>query len=681
MNKFVKRTAALLATAAVFACAGYTVSAAAAEDTAAAAYSQQGSSPAAVSAQASSDTAVLSWIRQSDIKTYSVYTKNKQGSLELLLNTGDDAVCIADLAAKTKYSFAVTGHTDDGEVMLGETDVTTLDVSADAQLDRQTAQKAVSGLKAAAGVDSVTLEWERVQGILSYEISLTDASGKQIPVKTTYGSSAVITGLESDKQYTFEVRGKASAAYTKPAKVSAATQSRKTAAAASDDIGSISIEDITSQAEYDSVTFKWKKVEGVDTYNIYLGDEHSGYRFVTSTGSDTARVTGLAPQTEYTFVIRGQKAGRYTQYSYAPITTLSFEQGRVSGIKAAAEYDSAVLSWNKYIGADSYSVYRKDKNGKLTFVKTVSSNSILLTGLAPQTEHTYAVKANNGKRSSVVSELTFKTLTFEQSKVKGVTAATSTENTLTLKWTLHKDAEAYNIYIVSGGKYVYQTYSRTSSATLTGLKPGTTYTYVIRAQRGSRYTDYSTVTAATLRGDVTIAFEKLNQLGGTGNSGKVKATYGCGGTSVTMLLNEKGMNLNKDDVLKKQYTNGWCAAGCPIPFPYGASSWGSVMSNLADLVRSYGFTPHINTAPEMIDIKRLLNDNKLLLVGLRTASGAHHFQIIYGYYISGGVVYYRVHDPYGNYCVAWAESYLRSRIYAVDTTDYLCRQVRGIMWL
>ena len=147
------------------------------------------------------------------------------------------------------------------------------------------------------------------------------------------------------------------------------------------------------------------------------------------------------------------------------------------------------------------------------------------------------------------------------------------------------------------------------------------------------------------------------------------------------LLNEKGMNLNKDDVLKKQYTNGWCAAFCPIPFPYGAYSWGSVMSNLADLVRSYGFTPHINTAPEMIDIKRLLNDNKLLLVGLRTASGAHHFQIIYGYYISGGVVYYRVHDPYGNYCVAWTESYLRSRIYAVDTTDYLCRQVRGIMWL
>ena len=232
MNKFVKRTAALLATAAVFACAGYTVSAAAAEDTAAAAYSQQGSSPAAVSAQASSDTAVLSWIRQSDIKTYSVYTKNKQGSLELLLNTGDDAVCIADLAAKTKYSFAVTGHTDDGEVMLGETDVTTLDVSADAQLDKKKKKKTVSGLNAAAGVDSVTLEWERVQGILSYEISLTDASGKQIPVKTTYGSSAVITGLESDKQYTFEVRGKASAAYTKPAKVSAATQSRKTAAAA-----------------------------------------------------------------------------------------------------------------------------------------------------------------------------------------------------------------------------------------------------------------------------------------------------------------------------------------------------------------------------------------------------------------------------------------------------------------
>lgn len=679
MNKFVKRTAALLATALVFACGGYVCKGTAAGDISAGAYSQQGGGPVGISAQAASKTAVLNWSKQSDVKTYSVYSKDKDGKLELLLNTGDNAVCLTDLTAKTQYSFVVTGQTDDDEVMLGEIAVTTLDEAADAQLDKNAAAKIVSGLTANAGVDSVTLDWERMQGVLSYEVYITDASGKASLVKTTYTNSVVITGLETDKQYTFEVKGRAAAGYTKPARVTASTQ-KLVPASAANDISSISIEDITAEAGYDSAVFTWAKVQGADTYNIYIGDEQNGYRFVTSTTSDSARVTGLAPETEYTFVIRGQKGGKFTQYSYAPVTTLSFEQAQVSGLKAAADYDSVTLSWDKLKDADSYTVYRKDKNGKLTLVKTVAANSAEITGIASQTEYTYAVKAHFGKRESLLSDIKFKTLTFEQSKVKGLKAS-STEKSLVLSWTLHKDAEAYNIYLVSGGKYVYQTYSRTASVTLTGLQPGTAYTYVVRAQWGSRYTDYETITASTLRGDVTIEFEKLNQLGGTGNSGKVKATYGCGGTSVTMLLNEKGMNLNKDDVLKKQYTNGWCAAFCPIPFPYGAYSWGSVMSNLADLVRSYGFTPHINTAPEMIDIKRLLNDNKLLLVGLRTASGAHHFQIIYGYYLKNGKVYYRVHDPYGNYCVEWEESYLRSRIYAVNSADALCKQVRGIMWL
>ena len=70
-----------------------------------------------------------------------------------------------------------------------------------------------------------------------------------------------------------------------------------------------------------------------------------------------------------------------------------------------------------------------------------------------------------------------------------------------------------------------------------------------------------------------------------------------------------------------------------------------------------------------------------MLVGLRTASGAYHFQIIYGYYTKNGVTYFRMQDPYGNYCVDWTEAYLKTRIYSVNMSDYLTAQVRGIMWL
>lgn len=680
MNKFIKRTAALLATSVVFACGGCVCSGAFAGDISADAYTQRSDSLSVVRAQASSTGAVISWDKQSDVKTYSVYLKKANGALELLLNTGDDAVFVTGLAPQTKYSYVVTGHTDNDDVMLGEASVTTIGADDEKLLDRNAESMTVKGLEAFTGIDYITLEWEHMQGIMSYELYTKDESGKLTLVKTTYSESVTFTGLETGKPYTFVVKGRAAKSYTKPAEITAAAQKKQLLQSAPGDITQVSVEDITVQQGYDNTTISWVPVEGVDTYNIYIGDDTTGFRFVTSTKGDSAYITGLAPLTEYTFLIRGQTSGRFTQNSYVPVTTLGFEDALVSGIKTTEYYDGVTVSWNKLYAADSYDVYSKDKNGKYTLLTTVTATSASIEKLSPNTEYTFAVRAHSGSKLSQLKDFTFTTLTLEKSKVRNVTA-TVTESAVTISWTLHKDVDAYNVYLYADGKYTYLTYSRTGSATVTGLKAGTAYTFVVRGQTGSRYTDFSPVRATTLRADVTIKFEMLNQLGGTGNSGSVRAIYGCGGTSVTMLLNEKGLNLNKDDVLRRQYTNGWCAAFCAIPFPYGAYSWGSVLGNLADLVKSYGFTPHVNTAPEMIQIKRLLNDNKLLLVGLRTAKGSYHFQIIYGYYVKNGVTYFRVHDPYGNYCVEWEESYLKKRIYAVDTTDPLSIKVRGIMWL
>ena len=50
-------------------------------------------------------------------------------------------------------------------------------------------------------------------------------------------------------------------------------------------------------------------------------------------------------------------------------------------------------------------------------------------------------------------------------------------------------------------------------------------------------------------------------------------------------------------------------------------------------------------------------------------------------YTKNGVTYFRMQDPYGNYCVDWTEAYLKTRIYSVNMSDYLTAQVRGIMWL
>ena len=680
MNKFVKRTAALLATAFVFAVGGaYAGADSQTGVISAGAYSaQQQAELTGVNAAVTSHSAVLSWNKQSDVKTYSVHSKDKNGKLTLLLNTGSSAVCIPDLEPKTQYNFVVTGQTDSDDVMIGSASVKTADKSADEKLDKNILKLSVKGLEAESGIDSVTLDWESTDGIISYDVYVKNANGKLKLLESTYESSVTLGGLDSGTEYTFAVKGRAVSKTTKASEITVSTQQPPKAA---DEIENISIEDISVKPDYDNVQLSWEKVKGVETYNVYIGNDREGYTFAASTDSDTVTVDELAPGTEYSFLIRGQTGGRYTQNSYAVASTLGIESLKITGLNAEPDYDKVTLSWNEQKGVDTYNIYVRCKNGTFAFKTYTRSTSITLTGLDIQTKYTYCIKGQANGKYTQSSKITFRTLGVSDQKIENLKAE-ATETSVTLKWTALDGADSYNVYIrQADGKYKYLKSVRQNTAVISGLKSATSYTFAVRAKKSGKLTALCSVKAATLRTDVTIKFEKLNQLGGKGNSGKVKATYGCGGTSVTMLLNAKGLNLNKDIVLRKQYTNGWCSAFCPIPFPYGASNWGSLMCNLVDLAKSYGFSPKVNTAPTGTDIKRVLNGDNLVLVGLRTASGAYHFQIIYGYYVQNGVTYFRMHDPYGNYCVDWTEAYLKKRIYSVNMNDWYTKQVRGIMWL
>ena len=860
MNRFFKRSAALLATAFVLASGAWWAQGTVLDTSlAASAQSQQGSAGVSgistVSAQASSQTVVLNW-QKSDIAFFSIYEKNSSGGLTLLRNTVDNSAAVTGLKAKTSHTFVVMGHAGGETVKVGEVGVTTLDSAGDKKLDSAAAKKTVKALTAQAGVDSATLSWEHQQGILSYEVYQKNASGSLKLLTSTYGNSALIAGLQTDKSYTLVVKGKAASGYTKAAEVTVTPQ--KGAQPDSSDIRSISIEDITAEAAYDSVKLNWAAVKGVDTYNVYIGSDRTGYTFAASSETDSVVVGGLDPETEYTFLIRGQSGGKFTQnsyfsaqttgietlvlddlnavpdlntitlqwrerkgvdsydvyvkgadgtytlkttaktnkvtidgleaqtqysfavkahkadrvspMSYADAKTLAFEELELKNVKAEVTENSVTLSWDVHPGIETYNIYLKSDKGTYAYKTFSRAGSITLSGLDPETEYTYMVKGQANKRYTQPSYVTVKTLSIEQLQVKNI-KATATEDSVTLTWDGVSLADTYNIYLKSdNGAYAYKTYTRagsvtftgleqgvtysycikgqvngrytqpayisirtrsiedisvkitktaayetkmtltwqlvsgaesykvyilgadgkykfvktsaTNSATVSGLTAGTKYTFSVRASRGGKLSAVSTITAATLRADVTVKFEPINQLGGgVGNSGKVVATYGCGGTSTTMLLNAKGKNLNKDTVLKKQYLNGWNAMGVSMSLSYGAKNCGSVLSNLVTLAQSYGFTAKLNTAPQGIDIKRVLDGDNLVLVGLRTASGAYHFQIIYGYYTKNGITFFRMQDPYGNYCVDWTEAYLKTRIYSVNMSDYLTAQVRGIMWL
>ena len=242
MNRFFKRSAALLATAFVLASGAWWAQGTVLDTSlAASAQSQQGSAGvsgiSSVSAQASSQTVVLNW-QKSDTAFFSIYEKDSSGGLTLLRNTVDNSAAVTGLKAKTSHTFVVMGHAGGETVKVGEVSITTTDSAGDKALDSAAAKKTVKALTAQAGVDSATLSWEHQQGILSYEVYQKNASGLKL-LTSTYGNNALIAGLQTDKSYTLVVKGKAASGYTKAAEVTVTPQ--KGAQPDSSDIRSISI--------------------------------------------------------------------------------------------------------------------------------------------------------------------------------------------------------------------------------------------------------------------------------------------------------------------------------------------------------------------------------------------------------------------------------------------------------
>ncbi len=547
-----------------------------------------------------------------------------------------------------------------------------------------------SAVRADVTSKAAVLSWEKQSDVRVYSIYSKGKDGKLTLVLNTSAQTAAVSGLTPKTQYTFVVKGQ-----TKSKLVTVGETDLTTTDASSDkeldkNAEKITLGKVSAEAGLDSIKLTWEHKQGILSYEIYSVSDNGETKLIKTVYDPAAAITDLEADTEYTFEVRGKavnghtEAVRATARTKKPELPLAEDNGirdiSIEDITAKAAYDSVTLSWGKIKDVKIYNVYIRQSDGSYVFAASSETQSVTVKGLSAQTEYTFLIRGQSGGAYTKNSYAAVTTLGAESVKVSGLKSAPN-QKTVKLTWDKFKGAKSYNVYQKVEGEYKLVKQTTGNSVTFTGLEQGVTYSYAVRANVGGKLTKFAYVSAKTLRSDVTVKFQKLNQLGGKGNSGKVVATYGCGGTSTTMLMNAKGKDLNKDDVLKRQYTNGWNAAGVKMSLSYGARNCGSVMSNLVTLAKSYGFEPKVNTSPEPIDIMRLLNEDKLVLVGLRTASGCYHFQIIYGYYIKNGVTNFRMQDPYGNTCADWTASYLRKRIYSVNMSDWLTRQVRGIMWL
>lgn len=148
---------------------------------------------------------------------------------------------------------------------------------------------------------------------------------------------------------------------------------------------------------------------------------------------------------------------------------------------------SAVLYWSQLGEATAWQICLNNDEGHLI---NAESKPFTLTGLTPETTYTVKVRAiGSGTYGTSIwsKKISFTTLP-GCTEPSGLTVSDISQNSATLSWIENGDATTWQIRLNDDEDNTYTVYSTTR--TLTGLTPGTTYTAKVRANCGG-ITGYS----------------------------------------------------------------------------------------------------------------------------------------------------------------------------------------------
>jgi hypothetical protein len=151
------------------------------------------------------------------------------------------------------------------------------------------------------------------------------------------------------------------------------------------------------------------------------------------------------------------------------------------------------LAWTKVDGAAKYRIYYGIGTGERTKVEVGNVTAAKLTGLKPGTEYSIDIAAlkSSGTRSDYSPRI--KVQTTELANPTGLAVTGQTPSSVTLSWTKVPGVPKYRIYHGIGtGTRTKTEVGDVSTRTITGLKPGTTYSIDIASllADGTR-SDYS----------------------------------------------------------------------------------------------------------------------------------------------------------------------------------------------
>jgi len=250
----------------------------------------------------------------------------------------------------------------------------------------------------------------------------------------------------------------------------------------------------TAQATSTSqVSLSWSLSTGATSYSVYELESGQAVLLTTLGSSSTSyTVGGLAAGTTYSFEVAavntaGSTATGWTQVT-TPVPTVSVSAP--TGARATAVSNTvAQVSWNASSGATGYLVYEWNgfQGGQVASVGA-GTTSVSISGQSPGVTEYFYITAYNSTSSASTGwvNITMPAAAAVTAPTNVTAKATST-TTGTLSWTASAGATGYSIYYWNGFQSVLlgNVSGSTTTASITGMSPGSTYYFYVVATNGT----------------------------------------------------------------------------------------------------------------------------------------------------------------------------------------------------
>ncbi|MDW8157637.1 MAG: fibronectin type III domain-containing protein [Bacteroidia bacterium] len=407
--------------------------------------------------------------------------------------------------------------------------------------------------------------------------------------------------------------------------------------------------------------FQWAPVPGASQYTVRYKPTNSTNWVTATTATNSFSVTNLSASTQYEWQVKATCGGLQSNFTTSTIfTTLAPLPCNVPGSRMTMNIQptSAQVKWAALNNAVSYTVrYRVNTLlSTWTTLPSTPNTQLIITGLSPNTNYIWQVQATcNNNTSSFSSDELFTTpATPTCATPTGLTSTNISGSSATLSWNPISGASYVVEYKVSGSTTWSSASTSTNSFTLTGLNPGTTYQWQVKAVCGNIQSSPSSIVTFTTQAGCQDPNENNNTSASattlapnTSKQGRIcpagdvdwfKVTISTP-SNITVTLTNLPADYNLELYVNGTYSQGSYASGisnetititnaAPGTYHFRVYGQNSAFNNASD----YTITATVTTQPACA-IPTLLNSSAITstaaTLGWAAVSGATSYEVQY----------------------------------------------------